>query len=191
MANINLLPWREAQRRERNRSTLMICIAMWIAAGFVVMAGKLIMDARISNQEDRNAYLKSEINALAKVIKEIEDLKTKRDALLARMQVIQNLQQNRSQIVHMFDDLVTQLPKGVYYDQIQKRDKNLNIRGLAQSNERVSALMRNLDASDWFDASSLKQVDVVDKSGLLISQFVIDVKEQNKDGNNNGAEDVR
>ena len=107
------------------------------------------------------------------------------------MQVIQNLQQNRSQIVHMFDDLVTQLPKGVYYDQIQKRDKNLNIRGLAQSNERVSALMRNLDASDWFDASSLKQVDVVDKSGLLISQFVIDVKEQNKDGNNNGAEDVR
>ena len=191
MANINLLPWREAQLRERNRSTLTICIAMWIAAGLVVMAGKLIMDARISNQGAGNSYLKSEINALAKVIKEIDDLKAKRDALLARMQVIQNLQQNRSQIVHMFDDLVKQLPKGVYYDQVRKNGKSLNIKGFAQSNERVSALMRNLDSSDWFDQSSLKQVDVVDTNGLLVSQFVIDVKEQNESGKQNDAENVR
>ncbi|RBP48840.1 PilN domain-containing protein [Arenicella xantha] len=191
MANINLLPWREVQRRERNRATLVICIAMWVAAGLVVMAGKLIMDARISNQESRNAYLQSEINALAKVIKEIDDLKAKRDALLARMQVIQNLQQNRSQIVHMFDDLVNKLPKGVFYDRIARANNRLNIRGYAQSNERVSALMRNLDASDWFDQSSLKQVDVVDRSGLLVSQFVIDVKEQSGKVSKNDAEDIR
>lgn len=191
MANINLLPWREAQRRERNRATLAICIAMWIAAGLVVLAGKLIMDARISNQETRNAYLESEINALSKVIKEIEDLKTKRDALLARMQVIQNLQQNRSQIVHMFDDLVTKLPKGVYYNRIAKTNNRLDIDGYAQSNERVSALMRNLDSSDWFDQSSLKQVDVVDQNGLLVSQFKIDVKEQAPNSNRGGAEDIR
>jgi type IV pilus assembly protein PilN len=191
MANINLLPWREAQRRERNRATLAICIAMWIAAGLVVLAGKLIMDARISNQETRNAYLESEINALSKVIKEIEDLKNKRDALLARMQVIQNLQQNRSQIVHMFDDLVTKLPKGVYYNRIAKTNNRLDIDGYAQSNERVSALMRNLDSSDWFDQSSLKQVDVVDQNGLLVSQFKIDVKEQAPNSNRGGAEDIR
>ncbi|GHA20018.1 pilus assembly protein PilN [Arenicella chitinivorans] len=191
MANINLLPWREAQRRERNRATLAICIAMWVAAGLVVLAGKLIMDARISNQETRNAYLQSEINALSKVIKEIEDLKTKRDALLARMQVIQNLQQNRSQIVHMFDDLVTKLPKGVYYNRIAKSNNRLDIDGYAQSNERVSALMRNLDSSDWFDQSSLKQVDVVDQNGLLVSQFKIDVKEQSPNRSNDGAEDIR
>lgn len=191
MANINLLPWREAQRRERNRATLVICIAMWIAAGLVVLAGKLIMDARISNQEARNAYLESEINALSKVIKEIEDLKAKRDALLARMQVIQNLQQNRSQIVHMFDDLVTKLPKGVYYNRIAKTNNRLDIDGYAQSNERVSALMRNLDSSDWFDQSSLKQVDVVDQNGLLVSQFKIDVKEQSPNSNRDGAEDIR
>ena len=191
MANINLLPWREAQRRERNRATLAICIAMWIAAGLVVLAGKLIMDARIANQEARNAYLQSEINALSKVIKEIEDLKTKRDALLARMQVIQNLQQNRSQIVHMFDDLVTKLPKGVYYNRIAKTNNRLDIDGYAQSNERVSALMRNLDSSDWFDQSSLKQVDVVDQNGLLVSQFKIDVKEQAPNSNKDGTEDIR
>ena len=191
MANINLLPWREAQRRERNRATLAICIAMWIAAGLVVLAGKLIMDARIANQEARNAYLQSEINALSKVIKEIEDLKTKRDALLARMQVIQNLQQNRSQIVHMFDDLVTKLPKGVYYNRIAKTNNRLDIDGYAQSNERVSALMRNLDSSDWFDQSSLKQVDVVDQNVLLVSQFKIDVKEQAPNSNKDGTEDIR
>lgn len=184
MANINLLPWREAQRRERNRETLMMCIAMWVAAGIVVFIGKSIMDARIANQESRNAYLQSEINKLSEVIKEIEDIKERRDALLARMDVIQNLQKNRSQIVHIFDDLVTKLPKGVYYDNIRKDQSTLQIGGMAQSNGRVSALMRSLDASDWFDNTNLKVVDVVDNNGALVSKFSIDVKEERKDQRN-------
>lgn len=189
MANINLLPWREAQRRERNRGTLAMCIAIWLVAGLLVFAAKMVMDTRISNQEARNAYLQSEINALSKVIKEIENLKEKRDALLARMEVIQNLQRNRSQIVHVFDDLVNQLPKGAMYNSVKKTGTKLNIAGLAQSNERVSALMRNLDGSDWFQASQLQQVDVVNRDGLLVSDFRVDVKEQSANKQDDGSEE--
>jgi len=191
MANINLLPWREAQRRERNRATLMACIAMWVVAGLIVFAGKLYMDSKIDHQKARNAFVQKEINALSRVIKEIETLKDKRDQLLARMQVIQTLQQNRSQIVHVFDDLVNKLPKGVYYDSINKSRKRLGIVGKAQSNGRVSALMRSLDASDWFDNASLKVVDVIDQNGARVSKFDVTVKEERKDKNDSGVESIR
>jgi len=192
MANINLLPWREAQRRERNQMTLVVCAAMWAAACLVVFAGKIFMDSRIDHQKARNAYVQSEINSLSKVIKEIEDLKEKRDALLSRMEVIQNLQKNRSQIVHVFDDLVSKLPNGVYYDTITKTQNSFGIKGKAQSNGRVSALMRSLDASDWFTNATLNVVNVVDQNGASISQFDVLVKEQRKgDSTNNTADTVR
>jgi len=190
MANINLLPWREAQRRERNRVTMMACIAMWVVSALIVFVGKAYMDSRIEHQENRNAYVQSEIDALSKVIREIEDLKEKRDQLLARMQVIQTLQTNRSQIVHVFDDLVTKLPKGVYYDNINKSADKLTIGGNAQSNGRVSALMRNLDSSDWFDNTSLKVVDVVDKNGAPVSKFNVEVKEERKEADDGGVENI-
>ena len=180
MANINLLPWREAQRRERNRITMFMCVAMLVVAGLTVFAAKLIMDGRINHQEQRNSYMQGEIDSLAKVIKEIDNLKSKRDALLARQEVIQNLQENRAQIVHVFDDLVSKLPKGVYYDSINKREGKLSIGGKAQSNARVSALMRSLDSSDWFRNASLQVVDVIDQNGALVSKFDVDVKEQRK-----------
>lgn len=180
MANINLLPWREGQRRERNKQTLLGCILILAAAAAIVFLGKFYMDGRIQHQQGRNAYVQSEINALSEVIREIEDLKDKRDQLLARMEVIQTLQANRSQIVHVFDDLVTKLPKGVYYDSIQKSAGNLKIQGKAQSNGRVSALMRNLDSSEWFDNTSLKVVDVIDQNALLVSKFNLEVKEERK-----------
>ena len=182
MANINLLPWREEQRRERNQMTLLACVAMWVVAGLVVLMGKMFMDYRIDHQKDRNAYVQSEINSLSKVISEIEDLKQKRDALLSRMEVIQNLQKNRSQIVHVFDDLVSKLPNGVFYDTISKTQSNLAVIGKAQSNGRVSALMRSLDASEWFDNATLNVVDVIEQNGALISKFDVLVKEQRNDG---------
>ena len=192
MANINLLPWREAQRRERNRVTVIMCAAMLGAACLLVFAAKLVMDGRINHQEQRNAYMQGEIDALAKVIKEIDDLKNKRDALLARQEVIQNLQENRAQIVHVFDDLVSKLPKGVYYDSVNKRDGQLSIAGKAQSNARVSALMRSLDASDWFHNASLKVVDVIDQNGALVSKFDVEVKEERKlNESDQGIESVR
>jgi len=191
MSNINLLPWREAQRRERNRATLMACIAMWVVAGLIVFAGKLYMDSKIDHQKARNAFVQNEINSLSLVIKEIETLKGKRDQLLARMEVIQTLQQNRSQIVHVFDDLVNKLPKGVYYDSINKSHTQLGIVGKAQSNGRVSALMRSLDASDWFDNASLKVVDVVDQNGARVSEFDLAVKEERKINKDDGVDSIR
>jgi type IV pilus assembly protein PilN len=181
MANINLLPWREEQRRERNQLTMLGCLAMLAVATVIVFLGTSYMDSRMQHQKDRNAYVQSEIYALSEVIKEIEDLKGKRDQLLARMEVIQTLQTNRSQIVHVFDDLVTKLPKGVYYDNIAKLSNKFLIGGKAQSNGRVSALMRNLDSSDWFDNSSLTVVDVVDLGGASVSKFTVEVKEERKE----------
>lgn len=192
MANINLLPWREELRRERNKVTAIICGAMACFALLIVFSGKLYMDSKISHQNDRNAYLQSEINSLSKVIKEIEDIKEQRDALRARIDVIQALQQNRAQIVHLFDDLVNKLPDGVYYEKISKNGSRLSINGKAQSNNRVSLLMRSLDASDWFDGSSLKVVDVLDQNGVSVSGFDIEVNEQQKkSANDNGLETVR
>lgn len=191
MANINLLPWREEQRRERNRATLMSCILMWLCAAMIVFFAKLFWDGLIQHQENRNAYLQSEIDSLSEIIREIEDLKEQRDELIARMEVIQALQANRSQIVHVFDDLVTKLPDGVYYEDINKSNGRLRITGNAQSNGRVSALMRNLDASDWFDNASLTVVDVVDRNGAPVSQFDVQVAEERQDSNQDAIESVR
>ena len=190
MANINLLPWREEQRRERNKATLMQCFMICVVACLIVGALKLYWDGLINHQKARNVYLQQEIDNLSEIIKEIEDLKAKRDELLARMQVIQDLQANRSQIVHVFDDLVTEMPDGVYYDEVKKSQQgSLGILGNAQSNGRVSALMRNLDASDWFDNASLTVVDVVDENGAPVSRFDVKVAEQKK--KNSGSDAVQ
>ncbi len=193
MANINLLPWRDARRRERNRGTLMICVALWAIAGLVVLGGKLVMDYRIDHQKARNAYLQSEINALSQVIAEIEDLKQKRDELIARMEVIQDLQRNRSQVVHVFDDLVNKQPEGVFYDTIEKKDKTLSIKGKAQSNNRISTLMRSIDGSEWLKVSDLKDVGSVEQDTLSLSEFDLRVDEEGAedDESENQARQVR
>lgn len=181
MANINLLPWRDAQRRERNRVTLFCCMGIWVVAALIVLCGKLVMDYRIDHQKARNAYLQSEINALSQVIAEIEDLKQKRDELIARMEVIQNLQRNRSQVVHVFDDLVNKQPEGVFYDTIQKQDKSLTIKGKAQSNNRISTLMRSIDGSDWLKVADLRDVGKVRQDSLSVSEFDLVVNAQGAD----------
>ena len=181
MANINLLPWRDAQRRERNRQTLLICIAMWLFAALIVFVGKSFVDMQIDNQKARNKFLQNEIDALSKVIKEIEDIKQRRDELIARMEVIQNLQKDRSRVVHVFDDLANKQPEGVFYDSIQKRGIDLSIKGKAQSNNRVSSLMRLLDSSDWLKVSDLKDVGASQQNAVAVSQFDMIVKEQVSD----------
>lgn len=191
MANINLLPWREEQRRERNRATVMTCVAMWLAAAFVVFLANSYMNGRIDHQNQRNQFLQTEIQELSVVIAEIDDLKDKRDALIERMDVIQTLQENRAQIVHVFDDLASKLPKGVFYETIDKTDSGLHIEGKAQSNGRVSALMRNLDASDWFSNPDLKVVDVVDQNGSSVSEFDVVVKESRLNDETGGVETIQ
>lgn len=191
MANINLLPWRDEKRRERNRETLFICIALWVLAGLVVLGGKLVMDYRINHQEARNTYIQSEIDALSEVIAEIEDLRQKRDELIARMEVIQNLQRDRSQVVHVFDDLVSKQPEGVFYDTIEKKDKSLSIKGKAQSNNRISSLMRSIDGSEFLKVADLNDVGTVEQDSLSVSGFDLVVTEQGTEEEDESAIQVR
>ena len=177
---INLLPWREMRRREQDRQLLTVSIGAWILMGLAVFYAQYHMNGLIEHQDNRNAYLKKEITKLDKQIKEINQLKRRKQALLARMEVIQQLQRNRTQVVHVFDDLVRKLPKGVYFTNLAKKRNNITVRGFAQSNARISALMRNLDSSDWFANPNLDVINVSPKGGTRVSKFTLRVRQQNK-----------
>ena len=178
MTSLNLLPWREQQRQERNRKLLTGCASAWLlSAGLVFLASQFV-DGQIDYQRERNQFMQAEIAKLTRIIREIEDLKRKKQDLLARMEVIQQLQANRAQIVHVFDDMVHKLPTGVYLESLNKSGKNLSLKGVAQSNGRVSTLMRNLDSSDWFANASLQVVDVTDQAGTRVSRFDLRISEE-------------
>jgi type IV pilus assembly protein PilN len=126
--------------------------------GGVVLGVHLHYESRIAYQNERNSLVETEIAALDKKIKEIEDLKKERDRLIARTNIIQNLQAGRPEVVHVFDELVTTLPDGVYYTKVTQKERALNLHGVAQSNARVSSLMRSLDTSTWFENPSLVEI---------------------------------
>ena len=158
MANINLLPWRERQREERKQQFL---ITLGIAAGIAVIilfAFDRALVSQIGNQMARNQYLTQEISLLDKDIAEIRELQQQTKDLTARMAVIQDLQGKRPIIVRLFDELVRTLPEGIYYDTISRTESSISIVGIAESNSRVSALMRALDESAWFANPDLRQV---------------------------------
>jgi type IV pilus assembly protein PilN len=158
MANINLLPWRERQREERKQQFL---ITLGIAAGIaavILFAFDRVLVSQIGNQTARNQYLTQQIALLDKEIAEIRQLQQQKKDLTARMAVIQDLQGKRPIIVRLFDELVRTLPEGIYYDTISRTESSISIVGIAESNSRVSALMRSLDESEWFANPDLRQV---------------------------------
>jgi type IV pilus assembly protein PilN len=168
---INLLPWREMRRKEQDRQLLSIGIFAWMLMGLVIFYAHLHVSGMIEGQNNRNAYLQKEIAKLNSIIKEISDIKAQRKALIARMDVIYKLQGDRTRLVHVLDELVQTLPEGVYYQALTQQGKNLVLKGSAQSNARVSALMRNFDSSKWFDNPSLKIVSAKGKGGNRVSSF--------------------
>lgn len=175
---INLLPWRELRRQEQDRQLLSASIGAWLLTGLVVFYGWYYMNGLIEHQNKRNDYLSAEIAQLDQKIKEINELKDRKQALIARMEIIQRLQQDRTQIVHVFDDLVRKLPKGVYLTGLAKKNKQITLKGLAQSNARVSHLMNNLDSSNWFANPNLDIVNAQDQGGSRVSQFTVRISEQ-------------
>lgn len=180
MTRINLLPWRELRRKEQDRQVLRVSIFAWVLMGLIVLYAFLHINAVVDNQNKRNEFLTQEINRLSQEIKDIQELKKKRDALVARMEVIQRLQQDRTQIVHILDDLVRKLPNGVYLTQFKKDGHNITLVGVAQSNARVSTFMRNLDASDWFTNPNLDVINVAEQGGERVSRFTLRVVEVDK-----------
>lgn len=158
MARINLLPWREELREERRKRFLLILVGVLVGtAGLVLIANQVITGA-IDRQVARNNYLGKQIAVVDERIKQISDLKARRQQLVERMRIIQDLQGNRPISGRIFDQLARTLPDGVYFTQVKMEGKTLSISGAAESNNRVSDLMRNLEASDWFDAPSLTEV---------------------------------
>jgi len=166
MARINLLPWREQLREERKQRFLVILGAVLLASGAVIFLGDQYFNSAIENQNARNDFLRKEIAVLDARIKEISELKTRRQQLLERMKIIQDLQGNRPIIGRVFDQLVRTLPDGVFYTGLKMTGKSIAIAGAAESNNRVSNLMRNLDSSEWLTAPNLTEVKAVTQGAL-------------------------
>ncbi|MDR9751604.1 PilN domain-containing protein [Pseudomonas sp. SZMC_28357] len=158
MARINLLPWREELREERRKRFLVALAGVMVAAVGIVLITDQTISAAIDRQVSRNDYIGKQIAVLDDRIKQISELKARRQQLVERMRIIQDLQGNRSISGRIFDQLTRTLPEGVYFTEVKMLDKTLSITGAAESNNRVSDLMRNLDASAWFDAPSLAEV---------------------------------
>jgi type IV pilus assembly protein PilN len=166
MARINLLPWREQLREERKQRFLVTLAGVLVVAAGAVFLGDQYLNGAIEQQNARNQFVRKEIAVLDARITEISELKTRRQQLLERMKIIQDLQGNRPIIGRVFDQLVRTLPDGVYFNSVKMTGKNIAIVGAAESNNRVSNLMRNLDASDWLDAPNLTQVKATTAGAL-------------------------
>jgi len=166
MARINLLPWREQLREERKQRFLVALVGVLVVAAGFVFLGDQLLNSAIEQQNARNEFIKREIAVLDARIKEISELKTRRQQLLERMKIIQDLQGNRPIIGRVFDQLVRTLPDGVYFSSVKMVGKRIDILGAAESNNRVSNLMRNLDASEWLSAPNLTQVKATTAGAL-------------------------
>lgn len=158
---INLLPWRETLRKERVRQFGSTAVGAAILVCAIVFYIYWHISGMISYQDSRNKYMEDEIAAVETKIKEIRELESKKKQLLARMNVIQNLQGRRSDLVHLLDELVRVVPDGLYITSFSQKGESLSIAGMAQSNARVSAFMRSLDESEWFSDPKLLVIQAV------------------------------
>ena len=158
MPRINLLPWREAERKRKRQEFILSIGAAIATAALVTLLGRWQMSAAIEHQNERNQILSDEIAELDKQIQEILGLEKQKQRLLARMEIIETLQRSRPEIVHVFDELVRILPEGVYLTYLKQTGTRFEIRGVAQSSTRVSAFMRNIDASEWLADPALQIV---------------------------------
>jgi type IV pilus assembly protein PilN len=177
MARINLLPWRDWERERKKKEFLTNLAAVALAGGIIVFLGFTYLDARIDRQNARNDWLRKEIAELDKRIAEIRTLRQEREQLLARMQVIQELQGNRPVIVRVFDELVRTNASGVFYANVKMENALLSMNGTAESNNRISTLMRNLNASDWFAEPNLRGIRENTAYGPQASNFQLTVRQ--------------
>jgi type IV pilus assembly protein PilN len=175
MIPINLLPHRAARRKAQQRQFfVLVGMTAAIAAGIVIFV-HIFFAGRIETQVERNKYLESEIVALDKQIDEIRKLKEQTQALLARKRVVESLQTNRTETVRLLDQLVRQLPDGVYLKTVKQTGQKVNVIGYATSNARVSTLMRNFEASPWLESPALIEIKAVTVDNTLLNEFNLNV----------------
>jgi type IV pilus assembly protein PilN len=176
---INLLPHREQKRQARQRQFISLALSLVVLGLAIVALVHGVLSAQIENQNDRNNLLKKEIAKLDEQIKEIDRLRDQIQAVLARKQVVETLQANRSEAVHLLDQLVRQLPDGIYLKSVKQVGPKVTVSGYAQSNARVSTLMRNIEASPWLGTPELVEIKLVPAPGapkdrdLTINEFTM------------------
>src|SRR5450631_2621224 len=173
MPRINLLPWREQERKVRRREFLVALGGAAFAAVIFVLGGKLLYSSWTDSQNAKNNLLKKEIVKLDAQIADIQDLENRKQRLVARMEIIEKLQRKRPEIVHLFDELVKTVPEGIYLTQMKETGKKLEIKGVAQSSTRVSTFMRNIDSSVWMDNPVLQVVESAKDSSTSCSNFTL------------------
>ena len=176
MIRINLLPHREEKRLAQKRQMGGIASGVAILGVLSVLLGYTIIAGFIEHQRGNNDYLKAEISKLDKEISEIKALKEKTKSLLDRKKVVEDLQTDRSSSVHLLDQLVRQLPEGIYLKTIKQNGKTVTLQGYAQSNARVSTLMRNLEESPWLEAPNLVEIKAVTLNNLRVNEFTLTVQ---------------
>jgi len=166
MTKINLLPWREIHRtKKQNEFFVLLSIGIAIACGLVIFSQQFVQ-SKIDNQVARNNFLEREIQALQLELKEISKLESTKDSLLSRMEIVQTLQTKRPQIVHVFHELAELLPNGVFLTSMKQNEEKIILEGKAESNARVSSLMRQLDGSDWFTSPDLEVINADRSTGI-------------------------
>jgi type IV pilus assembly protein PilN len=179
MPHINLLPWRAELRKRRNKEFGILAVVVAVVMAAVVAGVDWHFQQRIDFQNERNAFLTAQIESLNKKITEIHELDREKERLLARMRIIQQLQSSRPEIVRMVDSIVETLPEGVFYSAITQKGFAINLLGVAQSNARVSSLMRKLESSDLFENPNLVEIkassDPSISSGSKLSRFNLNV----------------
>lgn len=175
MPHINLLPWREELRRERQRLFINIAAGAAILTIGIIALAHINVAAMIENQQGRNTFIQEQIARVDKEIKEIESLEKEKKALLARMQVIQELQGSRSEIVHLFDEIARTIPTQVYLLKLSRTGREISLEGVANSNDDISKLMRNLNLSAWFNNPRLTVIETGKKTYENQSWFQLKV----------------
>lgn len=175
MAKINLLPWREERREQRNKQFKLLAGAVAAAALLVGVLSVLYVGSLVTQQENRNATLKQEIAKLTKKTDEIKELKKKKEELIRRKTIIDDLQAKRSKMVHLFDELVKTIPQGVKLDNIKQNGDSLSISGIAQSDASVSSYMRTLDQSEWITSPSVKIIETKGDNPNLPKEFELGI----------------
>lgn len=180
MTRLNLLPWREARRKDEDRELLAMAVGAWMVTGLLVAYGVLHARGVVRIQKQRNQYLQQQIALVDTQIAKIAAIKKERANLVARMQVIEKLQQTRTEMVHVFDGLVRTIPKGLYLTMMGQKGAAFTLSGVAQSNARISSFMRNLDQSTWFADPNLSVINVVRQNGQRVSKFTLQVNETDK-----------
>jgi len=177
ITRINLLPWREELRQEQKKQFLLMTVMTCVLAAAIVGLIHFQMQAKIDYQLSRNLFVTNEIKKVDEEIKEISELQKVRRSLIERMEVIQDLQGSRPSIVHLFTEIVSTVPNGVYLKSLAQTGSNLLINGEAESNARVSTYMRNLAASEWLKDPNLTVIEVEDITVNRISTFTLTVKQ--------------